>query len=213
MTETGHSRRQFLGLIGSGVTASVGVTGNAGAQEEPTVTMGNNYFDPIGLHVEPGTTVRFEIADGSHSATAYEGRIPDEAAPFDSGVISEGGFEYTFDTPGTYDYYCIPHRSMGMVGRIVVGESGGPAEESPIPDGSVPESDLVVERGTIAVDEFDASDGDGSGGMMGSGPGMSDGCPDWMMLLPVGFVTAVIGLLGGLAYWVARRGAVEDTSR
>jgi len=30
------------------------------AQETPVVKMGNNYFEPIGLHIEPGTTVRFE---------------------------------------------------------------------------------------------------------------------------------------------------------
>jgi len=112
--------------------------------------MGNNYFEPIGLHIEPGTTVRFEIAAGTHSATAYENRIPSDASAFDSEVISSGGFEYTFEKPGTYDYYCIPHKSVGMVGRIVVGSPGGPAEDSPIPDGDVPESEAIIEQGAIA---------------------------------------------------------------
>ena len=116
-----YSRRQFLGTLGAGTVATAGLTRTATAQEQPVVRMGNNYFDPIGLHVEPGTTVRFEIAAGAHSATAYENRIPADASTFDSGVISSGGFEYTFEESGTYDYYCIPHRSVGMVGRIVVG--------------------------------------------------------------------------------------------
>ena len=29
-------------------------------------------------------------------------------------------WEETFDTAGTYDYYCEPHRGAGMVGKVVV---------------------------------------------------------------------------------------------
>ena len=200
-------RRQFLGLLGAGATASAGFSGTVSAQETPIISMGNTYFGPIGLYVEPGTTVQFEIEAGSHSATAYEGRIPPKATPFDSGVISTGRFEYTFDAPGTYDYYCIPHQSMGMVGRIVVGQPGGPAEDNPIPDGAVPESGMIVEQGAITIEEFTESGGDAGGGMMGSGPGMmNEGSPSWMMLMPLGFVTAVLGLAGAVAYWVSRRG-------
>jgi plastocyanin len=119
-----YSRRQFLGVLGAGAVAGAGLSRPASAQEIPVVEMGNNYFDPIGLHVDPGTTVRFEIAAGGHSATAYEDRIPADASAFDSGVISSGGFEYTFDEPGTYDYFCIPHESVGMVGRVVVRPRG-----------------------------------------------------------------------------------------
>lgn len=202
---TDPTRRQFLGLLGAGTAASAGLSGTAGAQDTLVIAMGNNYFDPIGLYVEPGTTVRFELEEGSHSATAYEDRIPAEASPFDSGVISEGSFEYTFETPGTYDYYCIPHQSMGMVGRIIVGEPGGPAAATPIPDGAVPESEVIVEQESVSIDQFDEADG-GHGGMMGSGPGMMDGGgPGWMMLMPPGFLTVVLGLAGGIAYWVARR--------
>ena len=204
---TDPTRRQFLGMLGAGTAASAGISGTVGGQELPVIAMGNNYFDPIGLYVEPGTTVRFAIEAGSHSATAYEDRIPAESSPFDSGVISAGSFDYTFDTPGTYDYYCIPHQSMGMVGRIIVGEPGGPAESTPIPDGAVPESETILEQETVSINQFDEADGD-HGGMMGSGSGMMNGGgPGWMMLMPFGFLTVVIGLAGGIAYWVARRTA------
>ena len=204
-TTTDPTRRQFLGLLGAGTAAGAGLAGPTSAQETPTIAMGNNYFDPIGLSVEPGTTVRFEIEAGSHSATAYDDRIPTGASPFDSGVLSAGSFEHTFDTPGTYDYYCIPHRSMGMVGRIIVGEPGGPAEATPIPDGDVPESQVILEQETVLIDQFDESDGN-HGGMMGSGSGMMNGGgPGWMILMPLGFLTVVLGLSAGTAYWVARR--------
>ena len=203
-----HSRRQFLGLLGVSVATGVEFSG-AGTQEPPVVAMGTNYFDPVGLYVEPGTTVRFEIEAGSHSATAYHDRVPPEATPFDSGTMSEGEFEYTFDTPGTYDYYCIPHKSMGMVGRIVVGEAGGPAEATPIPDGDVPDSESIMDQGAIGIDEFEEADGDTHGGMMGSGSRMNGGGPGWMMLMPIGFLAAVVGLMGGAIYWLSRRSKSE----
>ncbi|QLG64061.1 halocyanin [Halorarum salinum] len=122
------------------------------------------YFDPIGLFVESGTTVTFRIESGSHSSTAYqEGngpaevtRIPEGAEAWDSGTVSEEGatFEHTFETAGTYDYFCIPHKSLGMVGRIVVDEPGGPAEGSMPPDGEVPDSQTIVDQEAVSYDEF-----------------------------------------------------------
>jgi hypothetical protein len=197
--------------------------------------MGNNYFDPVGLHVDPGTTVRFEIAAGVHSATAYENRVPSGAAPFDSEVISSGAFEHTFEEPGTYDYYCIPHESVGMVGRVVVGSPGGPAEASPIPDGDVPESDAIVERGAIVYGASNGGDGNTDGGMMGPGMGPGSGMMDgryggvmtdrnggttgdrnggttgdrngdWFGGLAfVGGALGLLGLVGGLLYRVVSR--------
>ncbi|WP_436927649.1 plastocyanin/azurin family copper-binding protein [Halosimplex amylolyticum] len=215
---TDYSRRQFLGALGAGAVASAGFTQPVAAQETPVVEMGNNYFDPIGLHVEPGTTVRFEIAAGAHSATAYENRIPSDASAFDSGTISSGEFEYTFEEPGTYDYYCIPHKSVGMVGRIVVGSPGGPAEASPIPDGDVPESDAIFEQGAIAYGSSTGADGNSGGGMMGpgrgSGPGMMNGRNGgWFGGLPfVGGALGMLGVVGGLLYWTVGRGDTSPTS-
>jgi len=215
---TTYNRRQFLGVLGAGAVAGVGISQPASAQETPVVKMGNNYFDPIGLHVEPGTTVRFELAAGAHSATAYENRIPADASTFDSGVISSGGFEYTFEEPGTYDYYCIPHKSVGMVGRIVVGSPGGPAEASPIPDGDVPESDAIVEQGAIAYGSSTGSGGSSGGGMMGpgmgSGPGMmNDRNGGWFGGLPfAGGALGMLGLVGGLLYWALSRGGAPPES-
>ena len=94
-----------------------------------------------------------------------------------------------------------------MVGRIVVGQPGGPAEDNPIPDGVVPESAIIVDQGAITIEEFNESGDDAGGGMMGSGPGMMNGGgPGWMILMPLGFLTAILGAVG-TAYWVSRRRA------
>ena len=89
------------------------------------------WFDPIGLHVEPGQTVRWVNRDAgnSHTATAYHPdnfgrprRIPPAAKPWDSDYLLPGeSFSITLTKPGVYDYYCVPHEHAGMVGRIVVG--------------------------------------------------------------------------------------------
>lgn len=144
-------------------------TGSGGSKSESNTVMmvtegGSYYFDPIGLFVESGDTVTFEIKSGNHSATAYKKgnslasvtRIPDGAESFNSEVLSGQGttYEHTFETTGTYDYFCIPHKSLGMVGRIVVGEPGGPAEGSMPPDGKVPKSQTIVNQGSVSYSEF-----------------------------------------------------------
>lgn len=95
------------------------------------------WFDPIGLQIEPGQTVRWVMASpgNPHTTTAYHPRnanhslrIPEAAAPWDSGFLVKPGdtFEVTLTVEGVYDYFCLPHEAAGMVGRIVVGRAGGP---------------------------------------------------------------------------------------
>ena len=172
-----HRRRilaaGMVGIAGLAGCSSLGddagrTTTSPSGNDTATVDMvfdeSTNYFDPIGLAIDPGDAVSFVMQSGNHSATAYHEenalaettRIPDEAAPFDSGVLTDEGetYEHTFDVAGTYDYYCTPHKMMGMVGRIVVGDPGGPAETGAIPDGSVPSSDEITKQGSVAYDEF-----------------------------------------------------------
>jgi plastocyanin len=125
---------------------------------------GRYSFDPIGLFVKPGETVTWVNESGAHSTTAYEKgngpasvtRIPENATAWNSGILSEQGatFEQTFEVTGTYDYFCIPHKVLGMIGRIVVGEPGGPAEGSMPPDGTLPKSSDIVEQNAISYDAF-----------------------------------------------------------
>ncbi len=93
------------------------------------------WFDPIGLYLEPGQTVRWVVMQNVHTTTAYHPandrhslRIPEEAAPWDSGFLVNPGdrFEVTLTVEGVYDYYCAPHETAGMVGRLVVGRPAGP---------------------------------------------------------------------------------------
>ncbi|MBI2822159.1 MAG: hypothetical protein HYX74_08030 [Acidobacteria bacterium] len=93
-------------------------------------------FDPIGLYVRPGETVRFHNASIQlMTVTAYhpqndnhELRIPEAAAPFDLGY-EKLSHDWVFQVEGTYDYFSRFQEVLGMVGRIVVGRPGGPGEK------------------------------------------------------------------------------------
>src|SRR5919202_3075076 len=96
-------------------------------------------FDPIGLEVAPGTTVRWVLEANVHTTTAYHPdndrhplRIPEAARPWDSGYLVDPGqaFEVTLTVEGVYDYFCAPHEMAGMVGCIVVGRPGGPGGQA-----------------------------------------------------------------------------------
>ena len=93
------------------------------------------WFDPIGVLIEPGHTVRWVNEANVHTSTAYHPanhrhplRIPEAAEPWDSGYLVKPGdsFQITLTVPGVYDYFCAPHEMAGMVGRIIVGQPSGP---------------------------------------------------------------------------------------
>jgi plastocyanin len=90
--------------------------------QEVTVGMEDNFFDKADIIVEPGTTVTWvQRGQYGHTTTSYDGL-------WDSGLIeggTEGTYSYTFEEPGTYEYFCKPHEEVGMVGTVTV--SGGSA--------------------------------------------------------------------------------------
>jgi plastocyanin len=145
---TNESRREFLkagGLVLAGLGIASLIDGRLGyANGSELIEMRSDplgshaWFDPLGLYVNTGTTVRWVVRENVHTATAYHPRnekhslrIPETAAPWDSGFLVHPGdhFEVTLTIPGVYDYYCMPHEGAGMVGRIVVSESRGPGAE------------------------------------------------------------------------------------
>ena len=116
--------------------------GSDGGQwtETSTVEMTDQLvYSPKRIQVSTGTTVTWENTGNiGHTVTAYESEIPDGATYFASGGFdslqaakdgySDGegnvpageSYEHTFETTGTYEYYCIPHEMNGMVGFVKV---------------------------------------------------------------------------------------------
>jgi plastocyanin len=138
-------RRRVLATLGSAVLAgtagcsAVGTFG--GGTLDGDVGMTAVAFEPSTLTVAPGEeVVWYNNSARAHSITAYDDGVPDGASyfatgGFDSenaareawdglnGAIETGDtYAHTFEVPGTYTYFCIPHERAGMVGRIVVEE-------------------------------------------------------------------------------------------
>jgi plastocyanin len=162
------SRRQAL-QIGGGLLAGLGAPRLTQASEKPVELQmqGNTdgshvWFDPVGIHIQPGRMIKWINLDpgNSHTATAYHPRnfdrplrIPPEAEPWNSDyLLRHESFSVTLTIEGVYDFYCIPHEHAGMVGRIVVGH---PPEASfpPSQEGSEPVPEIAL-RAFPSVDEI-----------------------------------------------------------
>jgi plastocyanin len=147
MVKSETNRRDFLKVFGMAVAVESACTALARGQSFDVLEIamvrayrqGRFYYDPIGLYVERGQTVRWTTRPPSFSVVAFhpdndnhELRIPDGAEPFDSKILGRSpSFEWTFEVEGTYDYFSWNHEAIGMIGRIIVGAPGGPGEQAP----------------------------------------------------------------------------------
>jgi plastocyanin len=137
------SRRTFLRVSGAAAVAA-GASGSAAAAEggggSETVNVVDYAFegtteDP--LQIKPGTTVTFVWKTDNHNVVVDS--QPEGASWEGHETLEDSGFEYehTFEMKGTYEFYCNPHESLGMVGTIEVTDdpsSGEGGHESILPD-------------------------------------------------------------------------------
>jgi len=158
------TRRRVL-RIGGVILAGLAGTASGSTGGAAEIAMRGNedgsdvWYDPVGLHVRPGQAIRWTNHDAgnAHTATAYHphhsgrpNRIPDGAAPWDSGYLLPGeSFAVTLLVEGVYDYFCLPHELAGMVGRIVVGSP--PVAEPPPGDvpGVFPPVGQILREGSV----------------------------------------------------------------
>ena len=89
------------------------------------------FFDSVcETDVQTGATVTWNLSVLLHTTTecGADCDFPTATPLWDSGNISNGSFDYQFDTPGVYKYYCKQH-PISMRGEITVsGSVGGVAE-------------------------------------------------------------------------------------
>ena len=100
-----------------------------------TVTVGPNgslVFEPGTselLAITPGTTVEFVwdsdlhniVVENQPGGANWEGTAGGPGDYYDTGHT----YSHTFQTVGTYDYYCAPHRAQGMEATLVVTSDPG----------------------------------------------------------------------------------------
>lgn len=141
------NRRTFL--VGATSTAAASLAGcvdvlGSSGPDDFDIGMRAMAFEPPSIEISVGEQVVWYNNNARpHTVTAYEKLIPDDATYFASGgfdsehaardgyenslagTVDPGEtYEHTFEVAGTHEYFCVPHESGGMVGAIVVRESG-----------------------------------------------------------------------------------------
>jgi len=79
------------------------------------------------IKVNVGDTVFWKSVNPGHNVEFIKGGIPEGAEKFKSSYSKDTS--YTFKTPGIYAYWCTPHKNMGMIGFVVVGEDKSNLED------------------------------------------------------------------------------------
>jgi plastocyanin len=110
-------------LVTAALFAGLGLPGGAVAQGGAVTVSGqDDVFNPVELHVAPGTTITW-VMDG---ANANEHTVTADDGSFDSGPLGPGAtFSLTVpeDAAGDVQYYCSEHGEPGghgMAGLIAV---------------------------------------------------------------------------------------------
>jgi plastocyanin/uncharacterized protein YggT (Ycf19 family) len=103
-------------------------------------------FSPSSVTIRPGDTVRWTWDDEFHSSTSGTPGMPDGL--WNSGVLIQGAvFTHTFNSVGTFQYYCTPHGlCCNMVGTVtVVNASPTP---TPMPTATPPSTSILANIST-----------------------------------------------------------------
>ena len=73
------------------------------------------------VKINAGDTVFWQATDKGHNVEFIrKDGVPNGVEKFKSKVSKDA--EYNFTIPGIYAYWCTPHKSMGMIGFVVVGD-------------------------------------------------------------------------------------------
>ena len=71
------------------------------------------------VRINVGDSILWKATTKGHNVEFIKGGTPEGVKKFKSKMNKD--VEYTFEIPGIYAYWCTPHKSMGMIGFVVVG--------------------------------------------------------------------------------------------
>jgi len=73
------------------------------------------------VRIDPGDTVFWKATDRGHNVEFIsKNGVPAGVEKFKSKVGKDT--EFTFTVPGIYAYWCVPHKTLGMIGFVIVGD-------------------------------------------------------------------------------------------
>ena len=73
------------------------------------------------IRINSGDTVTWKATTKGHNVEFIKGGVPEGVEKFKSKFNKDT--EYKFTVPGIYAYWCTPHKNMGMIGFVVVGDN------------------------------------------------------------------------------------------
>ena len=79
----------------------------------------NMVFSKKIVKVDIGDTVFWKATKSGHNVEFIKGGVPAGVDKFRSKLSKDT--EYKFEIPGIYAYWCTPHKGMGMIGFVIVG--------------------------------------------------------------------------------------------
>ena len=71
------------------------------------------------VYIDSGDTVFWKATDKGHNVEFVKRAVPTGVEAFKSKLNQDT--EYKFNIPGIYAYWCTPHKTMGMIGFVIVG--------------------------------------------------------------------------------------------
>jgi len=71
------------------------------------------------VRIDLGDTVYWKSKTRGHNVEFIKGGVPEGVGKFRTALNKDA--EYKFEIPGIYAYWCTPHKGMGMIGFVVVG--------------------------------------------------------------------------------------------
>ena len=72
------------------------------------------------IKVNVGDTVTWKATTKGHNVEFISNGTPEGVGKFKSKMNVD--VDYKFEVPGIYAYWCTPHKAMGMIGFVVVGD-------------------------------------------------------------------------------------------
>ncbi|OGF52886.1 MAG: hypothetical protein A2Z21_04320 [Candidatus Fraserbacteria bacterium RBG_16_55_9] len=140
-------KRHRLNLLLLLIACSVlGISHPAWAPSHPAEIVGieNFSFKPATITLDVGTTVSWINRDSApHTVTSSDRTL-------DSPTLKQGeSFQFTFNTPGTYDYFCRIHPSMKARVVVMGGAPSGVAQYDANGNSVIDDSELFM-----AIDQW-----------------------------------------------------------
>ncbi|HMQ49554.1 MAG TPA: Ig-like domain-containing protein [Saprospiraceae bacterium] len=162
----------------------------ATAQQNFSVAVQSNFFNPSNLTVTVGDTVTWMNLGGNHNINGTTATYPGNPESFGNGAPSSAAWTYqkVFTLPGVYAYQCDPHVSFGMIGAVTVEAITTDLVltgvfDGPLPNGTPKGVELYVLNDIADLSEYglgSANNGGGTDGVEFTFPAISANAGDYL---------------------------------